>query len=98
MKKLARFYKFTTTAQSEIQNLVSTYVFGFMNKVQVSPDLVKYLLTDFRLLPKKHMNFWLELAVVIAYKRPDVQREIMPIVKEITSLNSIQQLCSQIAY
>ena len=96
--KLARFYKFTTTAQTEIQNLVSTYVFGFMTKVEVNPESVKYLLTDFRLLSKKHMSFWLELAVIIAYENPQVERTIAPIIQQITPMKTLQEIYSDLLY
>ena len=69
---------------------MSLYVYGFINKISADTESVKYFLTDFRLLTKKQMSFWLEMAVIIAYEQPAIQRAIMPIINQITPMRTLQ--------
>lgn len=44
------------------------------------------------------MSFWLEMAVIIAYKQPSIQRAIMPLINQITPLSNLQEIVSELVY
>ena len=59
LDKLPKYYKFTVEAQVELQDFVSMFVYGFMEKFNLDGNKIKNFLTDYRLLTKKQMSFWL---------------------------------------
>lgn len=53
--RVVRYYKFCKSQQDEVQRLVSFYVHGFMNRIDIEPSSILYFLENYALMSKSQL-------------------------------------------